>query len=176
MDDKRLLEDILANNHDAFNALMERYYGALRVFAARMLRDNSAAKDVVQDVFVNVWENRKKLSCVSSVKAYLYATVRNKCINMNMSADRQKTYANKASVIEDDILTSHYEVETARQLWEAIEKLPPRTAEIIRLSMEGKSQDKIAEEMSITLPTVKSQKAIGIKKLRELIGRLSCWF
>ena len=157
----------------AFNHLMERYYGALYVFADRLLNRDPIAEDVVQDVFVDILENRKKFEKVSSVRNYLYTAVRNQCVDIIRKSRRFSEYVQHNPPTEEDLMSKYLAVEVMRQLWEAIDKLPPRTGKIIRLSLQGMRQEKIAEEMGITIATVKSQKREGIQKLRRL---LCPWF
>ena len=172
MRDDQLISGIIGGNIMAFNHLMERYYGALYVFADRLLNNDPIAEDVVQDVFVDILENRKKFEKVSSVRNYLYTAVRNHCVDIIRKSRRFSEYVRHNPLTEEDLMTKYLAVEVTRQLWEAIDKLPPRTGKIIKLSLEGMRQEKIAEEMGITLATVKSQKREGIQKLRNALGPL----
>jgi RNA polymerase sigma-70 factor (ECF subfamily) len=167
MDDKTLSLNISLGDRDAFRLLMERYYGALWVFAARLLHDDFSAEDVVQDTFVDIWQERKQLPRVISLNSYLYGIVRNKCIAIMRSSRRAENYRNDFQPVEEDMLDKYIETETLRLLSTAIEALPPRSARVIRLSLEGLRQEKIAEQMNITVATVKALKSEGIKKLRK---------
>ncbi|MDR1720101.1 MAG: sigma-70 family RNA polymerase sigma factor [Dysgonamonadaceae bacterium] len=167
MDDTTLSLNISQGDHSAFRLLMERYYGALWVFSNRILDDDFYAEDVVQDVFVDVWSQRKQLAEVVSVKSYLYGMVKNKCLTVIRSSKISEKYPCEFQHIEDDMLDKYIETETIRLLLNAVEALPPRSARVLKLSLEGLRQEKIAEQMGITVATVKALKAEGIKKLKK---------
>lgn len=170
MEDKILLSLIIKGDSNAFRILVERYCDALVVFAVRILKDNYLAEDIVQDAFEQIWSARKKLNPTLSIKSYLYGIVRNKCFVMLRSAKVSAKYRSTLTHISDDnVMMNYIETETIRLLTSAIETLPPRSAEVIRLSLGGMKQEQIAEEMGIVLATVKALKADGIKKLQKIM-------
>ena len=66
---------------EAFQRLFEMYHKALCFFATRIVRDSLEAEDIVQDVFLKIWENAERLELTSSIQHYLFASVRNGCLN-----------------------------------------------------------------------------------------------
>lgn len=174
MDDKTLLCRISQNDADAFRALVDRYFGALTSFAERILNDRHAAKDVVQEVFATLWVKRRAVNAEPSLRSFLYVSTRNRAFKHIRSIQRQgalsarymSDYATGLLVIEE---------EKNRQLMNAIKQLPERTAEVIRYSCDGLSQEQIAGEMGITVSAVKQLKSRGISKLRELLGAAHNW-
>lgn len=169
MEDKTLLNRIIASDHTAFRMLAERYCDALFVFAVRTLGDDFAAKDIVQDAFETIWKERRRLKSDLSIKSYLYGIVRNKCLDIIRLSRVSEKYRNSRETTGDDMMANFIETETMRLLVEGIETLPTRSAEVIRLSLEGLRQEHIAERMGIAVATVKALKAEGIKKLRRVI-------
>ena len=167
MDDECLLEHISRDDQHAFQLLMERYYGALFVFATRQLRDNFIAEDVVQDTFLSIWNGRKKLTHVTMLKSYLYRIVRHKCVTVQRSSQRLQAFVHNHPDTVEDAMDQYIETETIRSFLAAIETLPPRSGLVIKLSLEGLRQEKIAEQMEITVATVKALKAEGIRRLRK---------
>lgn len=168
MSDSELIKQIIEGSHTAFDSLMERYYVPLYVFASRILNKDPIAEDVVQDVFVGLWVNRKKFDQVRSVRNYLYTTVRNSCFDIIKQSRRLEKYRGHNSVNEDGMTADYQAIELIRHLWDGVGVLPARVGEVIKLSLEGLRQDEIAEKMNIALPTVKILKAKGIKKLKNL--------
>jgi RNA polymerase sigma-70 factor (ECF subfamily) len=174
MDDKTLFEKIKNGDADAFEQLMRRYYDALCSFAMHLVGVRYLAEDIVQDVFENLWSRRHRIVLQSSLRSFLYISVRNGALNSLRAEKRLRTHADRylterraeMFVIED---------EKNRQLAEAIDLLPVRTGQVIRYSCEGLSQDDIAARMSITVATVKLLKSNGVKKLREMLGVVRCW-
>lgn len=169
-----LLQEIQKDNREAFNELVLRYNESLNAFAFNILKDKEAAEDIVQDVFVNLWLNRKKITFGESTKSLLYVSTRNLVYNHIRSAKREnERYKHLAEENETSTLNYIIQEEALRLLNESIEQLPPRMAEVIRLSLEGLKQEEIAEQMEVTVANVKRLKALGIEKLKKILGALS---
>jgi len=80
LSDKELLQEIKHSNKDAFEELFRRHVAALTEYAAFYISDRQVAEDIVQDLFVKIWEYRDRLEIHSSLKAYLYRSIHNSCI------------------------------------------------------------------------------------------------
>ena len=173
MEDKTIYSKIRDNDRDAFNLLVDEYNVALNAFVSHLLKDDSAAEDIVQDVFVNLWFNRKKVDFEIPVRNYLYVSARNLAYNHIRSLRRFREHAQRSSEFDEMAGFHIVEEETTRLLNNAITKLPPRTAEVIRLSLEGLKQDEIAERMDVGVANVKLLKSRGIAKLREILGPMA---
>ena len=173
MDDKTLIEKISNGDRQAFDILTERYYDSLCAFAFRIVKSHETAEDVVQDSLMNLWINRKNISEFSHGKTYLYSIVKNFSLSHLRAEARRKSLSYAPDMVQEDFSRFFIEQETYRMVTEAIAQLPPRTGEVIRLSLEGIRQEKIGEQMGITVSTVKALKADGIKKLRKMLGPLS---
>lgn len=172
MDDQILLQKISEGDQYAFNMLVDRYYDALCAFAFQFVGSFQAAEDVVQDALVRLWTNRSRISDVTHAKTYIYTVVKNLALTHLRANARRHSILNITDPEEEDISRHFIEQETFRMVTDAIDRLPPRTAEIIRLSLEGVRQQKIGERMGITVATVKSMKADGLKTLRQLLDSL----
>ncbi|MDD7886262.1 RNA polymerase sigma-70 factor [Flavivirga sp. 57AJ16] len=152
------------------------HYESLVVYAKRFIFSMDACEDLVQDVFVELWEKEVKFPDEVSLKAYLYKVVRNKCYNIIKHNKVKNKYAeNIKHAIEDDnlFLKQIVEEEIVNHLYKAIEKLPERKKEIIKLSLKGLKNNEIAEELGIKLQTVKTLKSQSYKILREQFAELS---
>ncbi len=132
------------------------------------------SKDVVQEVFIKLLGQQKEFSKNDSVKAYLYTSVKNKCLDHLKSNE----YQLKNKLTEDDIKIlaseSYFEKEllleeTSRIVDNALNTLPEKCKQIIKLSMNGYRNIQISEELSISINTVKTQKKIAYQKLRPLL-------
>ncbi|MCB6974181.1 MULTISPECIES: RNA polymerase sigma factor [Butyricimonas] len=171
-----LLQEIQKDNRKAFDELVLQYNESLNAFAFNILKDKEAAEDIVQDVFVNLWLNRKKITFGESTKSLLYVSTRNLVYNYIRSAKREnERYKHLTEENESSTLNYIIQEEALRLLNESIEQLPPRMAEVIRLSLEGLKQEEIAEQMEVTVANVKRLKALGIEKLKKSLGTLSCF-
>lgn len=136
------------------------------------MNDPVIAEDIVADVALKLWEKKDELENISSFKSYFYTSIRNACINWinkeksklkNEAAYQASTFPSEQTTLENIIHT-----ETFRQLEIAIHSLPRQCRRIfIKLFLEGKSLSETAEEMKLSLFTVKAQRQRGIKLLRK---------
>lgn len=172
MDDQIIFERITQNDAEALAIAMRRYGAALYSFAFRIVGESHAAEDIVQEVFVNLWEKRHRLDAGPSLRNFLYLSARNLALKHIRKIKTHLAHADRYR-FEQTLGLYVVEEERYRLLLEAIDRLPPRTAEIIRYSRDGVPQDEIAQRMGITVATVKLLKSRGIQKLRELLGPLS---
>lgn len=170
MDDKELIAAIIKGDREAFDSLTVKYYQGLCLFAESILDEQEVVKDVVQEAFVYLWEKRKKMEEIVSVKSYLYTSVRNYCFMYLRSRKLRPRMSGLPEPSEEDVHYHYVKAETIRLLSGAIDSLPPRTGEVIRLTLDGLRQEKIAESMEVTVATVKALKAEGIRKMRKILG------
>lgn len=155
--------------------IFDAYYRALVLYSQRFLNSKDECEDLVQDVFVGLWENETTFPDAISLKVYLYKAVRNKCYNAIKHKGIKEKYAeNAVQLIEDDdlFLKQVLEEEIVRQLHKAIEILPDRKKEIIKLSLKGLKNTEIAEVLNIKLQTVKTLKSQSYKILRAQFQEL----
>lgn len=171
-EDAVLFERLTRGDAQAFTLIMQRYAPALYAFAFRIVGETLAAEDIAQEVFIRLWEKRKKLTPGPSLRNFLYLSVRNSALNYIRTQRMRQAYA-ESYRSEQTMALWVVEEERYRLLEEAIKRLPPRTAMVIRYSQEGLSQEEIAREMGITVATVKLLKSHGIQKLKEWLGPMS---
>lgn len=171
MNYQQILKEIKKDNREAFESLVCQYNESLNAFVYHIVDDKDVAEDVVQDVFVNLWINRKKVDFSTPIKNYLYVSARNIAYNHLRAAKRLAERLKHIQYVDEMTVGAYVTIEEAnRMLMEAIEKLPPRTAEVIMLSLDGLKQEKIAEQMDVTVANVKRLRAIGIEKLKKTLG------
>jgi len=155
-----------------FRHLFDELYRPLCLFANKYLRDTNTSKDVVQEVFIKVWEKDPKFPNFNALKSFYYKSVKNRCLDY-LKSSYYKTVSQSAELddyhlySEEFFLTEVVLTETYAQLDAAIKLLPKRSQRVIWLTLKSYSNKEIAEEMSISLNTVKSQKRIAYEKLRK---------
>jgi RNA polymerase sigma-70 factor (family 1) len=173
--DQRLL-DILKNGDEAaFTEVYDRYSALLLIHADNKLDDEDEARDVVQDVFVRLWEKRDQITVYSNLSGYLYSAVRNQIFNMIKHRKVISTYtegllnANANNQIYADHLIR--EKEFASIIEAEIAALPPRMRVVFELRrMENLSNKEVAVKLGITELTVIDQMKKAMKVLRIKIG------
>lgn len=155
-----------------FEFFFNEYYSCLSFFAYKILKDDAAAQDVVSDSFVKLWERRGMIDKPGSVKSYLYTTVKNACIDLLRSNERLRKHQTEIVAVsyewEQTILHKMIEAEVLRHLVAARAKLPTKAKRVFEMYyFENKSYQQIAEELGISIHTVKNQKIRAIKLLRK---------
>jgi len=160
----------------ALETLFREHYAALCRFANRYLHDRAAAEDLVQDVFTSIWAGRLRLDVRGSLRAYLFAAVRNRALNLRkhqlVERDWEQDEAipdvralHRAPARPDDLLD---EAERRKRLRAALEALPERCRLVMQLRWEQQfSHAEIAEALGITVKGVERQLARGLRFLRE---------
>ena len=170
-DDKELYLKLREGDERAFQTLFKKYYSAMCHFARQFLNDSELAEETVQDMFVKIWEKRASLNIETSVKHYLFRSVRNQCLNQIQHEKIKKQYA--SMVLESahqDIDPEHYYIEVGlvQRIEKSIDSLPPKRQEIFRLSREqGMKYKEIAETLNISVKTVEAQMGLALKHLRD---------
>jgi RNA polymerase sigma-70 factor (ECF subfamily) len=135
------------------------------------LKCEQSAEEIVQDVFVKLWEKREKLSISFNLESYLFISVKNTSLNMIKFNNIRKNYhpENEYNPVGDDC--EAFDAEAFRiQLGKAITQLPEQCRMIYYLkSFEGLTHDEIANYMNISQKTVESQVRIAMGKLRNML-------
>lgn len=163
-------------NERELKTLFDTYYEPLVMYANRFLPITDECEDVVQDLFVDLWQIENKFSNDISLKAYLYKITRNKCLNIIKHNNVKNKYSTiSLQVLDNDNLFMEQvlEEEITRQLYEAINTLPKRKKEVIKLTLQGLKNKEVAENLNIQLQTVKTLKSQAYKLLRQRFQNLS---
>ena len=175
--DQALLDAIRGGDEPAFDTIFRAYYPALCNYARNLTDgDMDDAEDVVQQTFVKLWEQRAQLSVQWSVKAYLYKSVHNRCLNRLRDArtrDRYKEYNAFAleQTTRDNIPGAAQELD--QRLRAALETLPPQCRQVFDLSrFEELKYREIADQLQISVKTVESHMGKALRLMRE---QLSDW-
>ena len=150
--------------------IFKEYYGSLCYFASRFLKDEEVIEDLVQDVFITLLEKKMFFQSEVHLKNFLYLSIRNSCLNYirsTRSKDRyiaSLAYEEQAENFEESIILT----EIHRELAAAVEKLPEECRKVFQLCyFQGLDNESAAQELGLSVNTVKAQKARGKKILRE---------
>jgi len=174
--DKKLFKQIRRGDKNAFRALFDLYFNALAAFGYKYVEDAHAVEDMVQEAFISFWEGREKFDHPNAVKAFLYTSVRNKCLNhlKHQSVRRKHEGALLYNLESDQYFESHViEEETFNQLFAEIRNLPASSREIMLLALNGMKNQEIADELQVSINTVKTQKKIAYAKIKDAMGPVS---
>lgn len=164
----------------AFELLYTTYYVYLCAVATKYIFNSEVSREIVNDVFINVWNNRSTL--VYPVHAYLIRSVQNrslnhlreKCLQTVSMSDVQEhllTIQEQQITIESHPLAYLENKELENEIYNAINQLPKKYRDIfIQHLYHNKSYEEIAQIYNISQSTVRGQIKIGLSKLRELLG------
>jgi len=153
----------------SFRDVFNEFYASQVLFASRIINSIHDSEDIVQDVFLNIWKSKPVFKNEIAFRAYIYLSTRNKCIDY---LRRKKPYfesVDKAENIENEI-DNLIKEEAYRLLDKAISSLPKQTREVMKSAMKGLSTQEIADELLISVNTVKTLKSRAYKTLRETYG------
>lgn len=173
--DDDLLRILQLGNKRAYEVIYDRYWQILFRFSRKMLQDENAAKDVVQEVFTTFWIKSSEISIKPPLAAFLYTLTRNKILDMIKHSKVETRYLDslKQVISLSEALPDRMYVE--KELYDQIEKeishLPEKTRIIFEMSRKQyKSSQQIADELSISQKTVRNQISNAIRILRNKFG------
>ena len=169
-----MIKGLRSGRESAYDQLFKEFYQPLSVFANSYVHDLETAKEIVQDLFVHLYEKRKTLVITTSIKSYLYQSVRNRCLNQikhqqvqKMHHDRMKPEQNFSENLEDKIR----ETELEHMIFKVVDQLPPQCRRIFNMSrVSGLSNGEIAGQLDISKRTVETQISNALKVLREKLN------
>ena len=171
--DIALLSQIRQNDHNAFQMLFDRYWEKLYRTARARLDDETEAQDIVQEIFIKLWQRREQLEIHTAVENYLQSAVRLSIIAHFRSRKASETQLQHAleriNILEDSIhsLTDYIELE--QTLEEALSLMPEMLKRVYQLRSENLSVKAIAGELGLADQTVKNYIAEVTRRLRHII-------
>ncbi len=168
-------------DYAAFNELFSKYYQPLFLFARKFVEED-LAKDFVQDCFYELWKNRKRIELKTTLSAYLFTIVKNRCYKY---FEKERFRAGKLSEIELQLKQeelnyflhsekSILEFEIRDRIQNTLEKLPPKCAQIFRDSrFNGLSNKEIAQKHDLSIKTVEKHVSKALKIFHDEFKDLS---
>jgi len=170
--DKYNFSRLKAGEERAFDYFFTQYYSGLCVFANKFLRDPQSAEETVQDVFLRLWKNRNAIEVTVSVRAYLFTSVKNQCLDAlkhkKVSQECLDKLAMSLPGSKNETWDAYVESELFELLDSAVEKLPPECRKIFRESRFNFIPNKeIALKAGLSLKTVENQLTKALKMIRD---------
>ena len=171
-DDKKILDLLNNNDEKAIELLFDRFFDYLCAVVYRILHDYEAARDVVQDIFLDLWKKREALQINTALRPYLRRAAVNRGINY---LKRKRIVVNDDEDAAMEIVSNapsgqaHLEKnELETRIYEVIESLPPKCKLVFGMSrFENMSYQEIADALDISIKTVENQISKALKILRN---------
>jgi RNA polymerase sigma-70 factor, ECF subfamily len=159
-----------------FELLFRENYTVLCRYCIQFVRVPEIAEEIVQDQFITLWEKREQIEIHTSVKAYLYKSVKNKSIDyLKSKYARLKSgeTAEMYNIADNNSPQSIIEGNEATRIIEmAIKQLPEKCYAVFSLSrFGGMSNKEIADELNISVKTVENQVTIALRKIKDFLRK-----
>lgn len=168
-----LIAALKNGEHDAYSYLFSKYYRDLVLYGGTIIQNQEVCEDIVQNIFMYIWDNRKNLK-IESLKSYLIKSVKNSCldeIKHYKIVNEHHDFVIKLNSLESNE-TEEYLLfsELNTKLEEAIEKLPDEEKITFKMSrIKEMKYQQIAEELNVSVRTVEVRISKSIKHLKEML-------
>ncbi len=171
LNDQELISLLQQGDEGALRPIYNKHISQLHYFILRTAKSKQFTEDIVQDVFIKVWENRMQIDCEQPFKPYLYTIAKRHLLNL-LKRVQHETYIveeirKNVSLVENTTEMAINFQESNVTIVEAIDKLPSQCREVfLRCKIRGLSYQQTAKELGITEGTVNSQMVKALKAIR----------
>lgn len=162
-------ELIKQGNEKAFEQMYRDHYRGLYALACRFLNNNGLAEEAVHDVLLRLWDQSAQIEINTSLKAYLFKSVSNHCLNLLSKKQISKTDVTELQTLADESQVDEwlYEEELCRKLLNLLDQLPEQNRIIFKMSrFDDKKHQEIADELGLSIKTVKNNITLTLQFLR----------
>jgi RNA polymerase sigma-70 factor (family 1) len=155
---------------NSFDQVFKTYYAPLCFYCEQLT--GTDAQDLVAELFMAIWQRNTTFENQNHVKAYLYRSAKNACLNLlgrsSKILEKEQEIASHLIEEEEDQLQAMIRSEVWGEIYRAIESLPSQCSKVIAMSyIDGKSNQEIADEMELSMQTVKNYKQRGLHLLKD---------
>jgi RNA polymerase sigma-70 factor (ECF subfamily) len=169
--EKHTLNRIRKGDIKSFEALFHRFYPGMCLYAQSLLKNETIAEEIVQDVFYNIWKNRKDFQLRSGWQSYLYRSVYNNSLSYLRKNQKEVLFPENRDEMQESGNNDPYQEMNYRELNETIsavlDQLPERTGRIFKMSrFEGLTYQEIATRLKISVKTVEANMGKALKAFR----------
>lgn len=173
--DKALFSRIAEGDEEAFTTIFYRYTSRLSPFITQLLQSDSWAEEIIQDIFMRLWQNRTELADIKHPSAYLYQMASNRTLDyIKRNARQVKLQYYAARRIDMDANTTEQAMdfrEADQLLKDAVGRLSPQRRKVYQLAREeGLSHSDIAAQLNISKNTVRNHVAEALQEIREYLN------
>jgi len=171
LSDQQIILAFNAGDEESLSHFFKLHARSLKYFAEKLILDMAEAEDIVADCFYKLWQKRTEFDTTQNIKAFLFISCRNACLNYLRGLKRktaaQEHYFIQLEESEDTILNEIIETEFLQILNAEIDHLPEKIKEVFKLIyFDGKRTDEIAMQLNVSVKTVRNQKARAVELLK----------
>ncbi|WP_222101987.1 RNA polymerase sigma-70 factor [Fluviicola chungangensis] len=170
VEEKQVITQVVTGDLSTFEMVFRDYYKPLVRYGNTFLKDSDEAEDVVQQVFVSLWEKRTEWEVHTSIRAVLYKAVQNACLNKLKHLKVRHAYAEdlKAATIPGEVSDPVQVNELNERIQQALESMPEQCGRIFKMSrFEQLRYQEIADQLGLSVKTVENQMGKALKIVRE---------
>ena len=175
--DKFLVKRFTNGDIKAFDSIYSAFNQKLQKFVFTLIKTEPDTEDIVQEVFVKVWENREKLKSYSSFDSYLFSIAYNTTISLLRTRVKENKYVEfiksvQIEVDEPDFVEGYNSDEMNEKINLLIERMPPKQREVFKMKyFQNCSYKEIAETLGTSINTIENQIVKSHKFLKENLGK-----
>lgn len=171
-EEAEILDRIRNGEIKAFETVFRAYYQSLCLFSFRYLKRTDLAEEIVQEIFVNIWDKRSDLQLETSLKSYLFRAVHNNSLkylqHQKVVGKHARYQIERKELFFEEPVNNIQVAELKNLLEKAFSSMPQKTREIFELSRnEGLKYQEIADNLGISIKTVEAHMGTALKILRE---------
>jgi len=171
---EKILKELSKDHESSLEELFNHYYPRLYDFSKSFLKLEQGIDDIIQEVFIRIWQNRKNIKDPTTFHSYIFTITRNLLLNelrSRLNHKNLKVEVRKLSIAQEYAGFDHVQYKDLKnRVYELIGELPERQKEIFVLSRtEGLSHKEIASKLQITTKTVEYHISLAIKYLKQKI-------
>ena len=176
-DEKKRAKKIREGDRKSFSELYISNFNLMCDFGVSITQDEEVTRELVQDVFLSIWVNRREWQPKGTIRSYLYRAIKNRCLDYlkhkKIEKKWQEIMRNSRSENEATPHDDYARVELESIVQKAVNKLPKKQKMVFLLSrVQGLKYREIAEVMEISEKTVENQMAHALRKLREHVNKI----
>jgi RNA polymerase sigma-70 factor (ECF subfamily) len=167
-----LLQRLATADEAAFSIVFKEYYAVLCAFAQKIIQEAAEPEDVVNEVFLKLWNRNQEFEDLRHLKQFLYKSTRHACFDAIKrsihSKERQAIFQGAQDTWEAAADLEMIRLEVFNELYREISQLPEQCGKIVRMGyIEGMKNEEIARELGLSIQTVKNQKTRGVMLLKR---------
>lgn len=178
--EKQIITAVNQKNPEGWELFYEQYYTALCSFVSGILKQQEDVEDLVQDIYIAIWEGDRVFTDIKELTNYLYRAcynnallyLRNHQLHNNILEKLQQNSKEDDDEAEERYYALAIKEEVIRQLYNHIKELPAEQKRIILLRIEGYSWEEIASHLGVSINTIKTQRSRSFKFLRSKLNNV----
>lgn len=175
--DQTLIDELKSGNQSAYELLFKKFYKPLVAKAYHILEDEMEAEDLVQNLFVTLWQKLPELNIRTSIRAYLFGAVHNQCMmhlrSSKVADKRLDAYANILQVESQSTVEVEMPMILQSDLELIFNELPLQRQRVFRMVyLEEKKYKQAAQEMGLSVNSVKTHLKLALKSIKDKVKKI----